>query len=555
MKWTSIPESFDGLDSAALKTLAATLKSEIATNLAAAETKEDLDEVKAYGVKRQKVQMAIELAEEKEAEEKAEADKAEAEAAASKEAEEAAEAEKAEKEAEEAAAKTPAKDDEDKDDDDDKDDKTVHTSTGVATTVETKPSRKAAGEAFQWLATDETPGKKNGTQFSDWTEIANALQEVAQGVTSGSDKKHVVARAPGRFADVAKMSDNALINLDMFEEEIMAALCAPLTPLYDMACESSTRRPVKNSLPVFQSPRRGGFSVYPSPTLSDITTGYGQWTAEDDANEAAVKEACQTIECATPTDYRIYGIYRCITIKNLLQMTFPELVNAYLNKLAASQARLGETLMLEAMGTGTVSIDALTLGYNASTTITSQLLNYLALYREVERWDDQTFDAWLPRWIVKAMQADQVRRRRTDGGFNLVPSEGQIAQQFRDVGVEPHFYMDRPTWATPVPNVATNGVLNQFPRHLEILVAPRGKFAAMDRGELNIGVAPGNLYRDNVSNSRNEFTLFFENFEGVINTTSCPAHTIQINNLCYNGVQVDDVIVGCEGIDEPGIGS
>jgi hypothetical protein len=527
MKWTSIPESFDGLDSAALKTLADSLKSEIKANLAAAETKEDLAEVQTYRVKEAAIRQ---MSDDSAVDEKAEADAKEAEEAA------AAEAEKAEKEAEEAAAEAEAaaKVEEKEEAKVEAEAATVPTSTSVATTVEKTPGHKAAGEAFQWVASDETPGMKAGSQFESWTQIAEALQEVAQHVTMGSDKKHVVARAPGRFADVAKMGDNALMNLEMFEPEIMAALCAPLTPLYDLACESSTRRPVKNSLPVFQSPRRGGFSVYPSPTLSDITTGYGQWTAEDDANAEAVKEACQTIECATPTDYLIYGVYRCITIKNLLQMTFPELVNAYLNKLAASQARLAETLMLEAMGTGTVSIDALTLGYNASTTITSQLLNYLALYREVERWDDQTFDAWLPRWIVKAMQADQVRRRRTDGGFNLVPSEGQIAQQFRDVGA---------------------GVLNQFPRNLEILVAPRGKFAAMDRGELNIGVAPGNLYRDNVSNSRNEFTLFFENFEGVINTTSCPAHTIQINNLCYNGVQVDDVIVGCEGIDEPGIGS
>lgn len=553
MKWTSIPKSFDGLTSVELRALSAALKTEISANVAEAQSKEDLAEVQSYRVKRDAIDMAADEAEKDEkaaaAKEAEEAAAKEAEEAAAKEAEEAAAAEAAAKEAEE------AKDDEAKDDEksDEAADKTVPTTTGLSTEVVTKP--RPAGQAFQWRATDETPGKAKGSQFENWTEIAEALHDVAQTVTQGSDKKHVVASAPARFSDVAKMSDNALINLDMFEPEIMAALCAPLTPLYDLACESSTRRPVKNSLPVFQSPRRGGFSVYPSPTLSDITTGYGQWTAADDADAEAVKEACQTIECATPTDYVIYGVYRCLTVKNLLQMTFPELVNAYLNKLAASQARLAETLMLEAMGTGTVSIDALTLGYNASTTITSQLLNYLALYREVERWDDQVFDAWLPRWIVKAMQADQVRRRRTDGGFNLVPSEGQIAQQFRDVGVEPHFYMDRPTWATPIPQVATAGVLNQFPRNLEILVAPRGKFAAMDRGELNIGVAPGNLYRDNVSNSRNEFTLFFENFEGIINTTSCPAHTIQINNLCYNGVQVDDVVVGCEGIDEPGIGS
>lgn len=554
MKWTSIPENLAGLSSTELTALGKALQADLKTNLAAATTKDELDECATYKTKRTAIVALAAAAAESEAEEAAEKAAADEQAAAEQAAadeqaaaEQAAADEAAAAEAkaaeEAAAAEAAAKGG------------TVPTSLSVETTTVVEKSTRPFGGAAQWQATDATPGKEAGEGFANFGEIAVALQERAQHVVGGSDTKHYVAVANARFGEHAKLGDNALLNLDKFEPEVMAAMCAPLQPLYDLACQNTSRRPVANSLPQFQEPRRGGFSVYPSPSLTDITTGYGQWTSADDANPAAVKEACQTIECATPTEYRIYGVYRCLTVKNLLQMTFPELVEAYLNRLAAAQARLAETLLLEAMGNGSVAIDANEVGYNASTSITSTIINYLGLYQEIERWDNGAMDVWLPRWVGHAMQMDQVRRRRTDGGRNIVPSIDEISSQIRETGVEPHWFMDRPTWATPIPPLATNGVLNYFPRNVEMLVAPRGKFGLMDRGQLSIGVAPNNLYRDNTSNSKNEFTLFFENFEGVINTTSCPAHIIQINDLCYNGQQIADVSLTCEGQDYPGIGS
>jgi hypothetical protein len=102
--------------------------------------------------------------------------------------------------------------------------------------------------------------------------------------------------------------------------------------------------------------------------------------------------------------------------------------------------------------------------------------------------------------------------------------------------------------------VRSGGVLNLLPRTLEILVAPAGKFAVIDRGELAIGVTGNNIYRDNTSNSRNEFTFFFENFEGVVNTTSCPAYKLELS-ACWNGIQIDDVVIDCEGNDYSNVGS
>ena len=40
-----------------------------------------------------------------------------------------------------------------------------------------------------------------------------------------------------------------------------------------------------------------------------------------------------------------------------------------------------------------------------------------------------------------------------------------------------------------------------------------------------------------------------------MNTNTCPAHLIEINNLCYTGHQIDDVYINCEGEDQAGIAS
>jgi hypothetical protein len=397
----------------------------------------------------------------------------------------------------------------------------------------------------------------DGDTFADWREVAQAMLDAADGMDPGSDTRHRIAGIPGRFAKGRILGDNSFFNLQQFQpEEVMAAMCAPLIPVYDLACQNTTRRPVAASLPAWRLDARGGVTIYPSPSLDDITGGTGIWTREDDADAEAVKNACQLIECATPEEFVIYAVYRCLTVKNLLAMTFPELLEAYLNRLAAAQARLAEVQLLEAMATATDTITGQELGYNATTRITSTILNYLLLYAEQQRWDvNGLMEAWMPRWVLKAIQMDLVRRRRTDGGFNMVPSEAQVTQLFRDAGVNPHFFIDRPSWATALPTLQTSGLMNNPPRNLEMIVAPPGKLTMMDRGELTVGVSGNNIYRLEDDLMRNQFTFFFENFEGVVNTNTCPAHLIEMNNLCYNGQQIADVYIDCEGGDYPGIAS
>lgn len=399
-------------------------------------------------------------------------------------------------------------------------------------------------------AVDGIPGKRSGEGFESWRELADAAVGKSNTIRANSSERFEVARIVGEYPADRILSDDVNFNMARFEpDELTAAMCAPATPYYNLACMQTLRRPVFASLPQFQAPRMK-VSIMPSPSLSDITTGVDLWTETDEDNLSAVKSTCQTITCGSPTEYVMYGVYRCITIKNMMAMSYPELVEAWLNRLGAAHSRLAEQTALNAMGTAATAVATPFLGYGGSTSIVSTILNYIALYQDSQRWDiTANLEAWLPRWVRTAMKMDIFRRRNTTGQVNRVPSDADIDRMFNDAGVNPHWFIDTPDWATPIPSVGAT--LNRLPQDVEILIAPPGKFALMDRGELAIGVTGNGLYRDNTSNSKNQFTFFFENFEGIVDTTSCPAHLLTIP-ACWNGVQVDDQLVNCHGLDEGG---
>jgi hypothetical protein len=429
----------------------------------------------------------------------------------------------------------------------------VRTSTGVTTHED--PGTGGGFTPDKLIAKGGVSSLQAGSPIGSWLELAEALVEVGGTMSPSSTQKVQIASVFAAFDEDHMLSDSMTQNLRKFEPEIMAAMCAPAEPQYDLACWNTDRRPVRGSLASFMPNARGAVTIYPSPSLTDITdqspAGVGQWTVQDDASigttDPSSKE-CAVISCATPVEYRLYGVWRCLTVQNLLAMTFPELVEAYLNRLAAAHARLAETQLLEAMGTAAVAVTSSDLGYGTSTSVTTAVMNMLALHQETERWDNDEQDAWLPRWVRTAMKMDIMRRRNTSGTVTSVPSDARIDQMFMDAGVTPHFFIDTPSWASAIPAVQTGGVLNNLPTSIEMVVAPRGKFAVMDRGELSIGVTGNNLYRDNSSNASNNFTMFFENFEALVDTNSCPAYLLTVENICHSGVQIADVEIDCDGV-------
>lgn len=394
-------------------------------------------------------------------------------------------------------------------------------------------------------------GIEAGEDFTSLTQVAQEMAERYNDIKGGTPGRKGARVATLRLPQGAfhELTANQAENIKLLNglgpvqpDSLTAAICAPRENRYGSvgAVVSSVARPVKGSLNNLK-PMRGGYSQYPTPKLSDVDGGYGTWTRADDADEDALK-TCATIPCASNDTYDIYAIYRCLTVKNMMALTFPELVAAYLNRLQALQARMAEVALLDAMlaSTNTKNVLATADGQGAAINLFSSIANAVAIYREEERLGDQAFDAWLPRWVFPALQIDVMRQRKTSGRFgDRLPGKGEVESAFRDVGLGVTWTMDVASSWAPVPVIDDGDVLPSLPSDIDVFFTPAGNMKALDRGDQELGVT-NNILRDNDGNSRNEFTMWWESYEGILDEGAV-SYALHLEDVCFNGVQVADV--------------
>lgn len=419
------------------------------------------------------------------------------------------------------------------------------------------PPATPDAQAQAWKSHMRAKGYSAGDHFGSMSDLADVMVDAYMNIRGGTTDKIVVAELEGRFAEGAVIAPGS--KLAPFDphapESVTAGLdCVPREPVYDVGCASSTERPFANSLPNKQT-ARGGFSVYSSPMLSDLTDGdagdgTGIWTRDDDGDLEAVKEACAIVPCGDTEDYDIYGVYRCLTVRNLLQMTFPELVAAYLNKLGAAWARLAEVTLLDAAinsaNVTDVTAEA-TEDIGATVNLIDKLLQVACVYTEQERYaDGLSWGVWLPRWVATLVIRDMLHAPRYNPTFEeLVVTRGEINSLFRRAGFNVHWTMDSASSWESI-GTQTAGALEGLPTRVDMLIALEGNFQRLDKGTLTVGVTNRNPW-DKDDMARNQFTMFWESFEGIYDA-GCPSYTLSIDPLCPNGLShfAPQAAVACE---------
>lgn len=413
--------------------------------------------------------------------------------------------------------------------------------------------RTFADIGFQ--AVSSIGGVAAGETFEDKREFAEALASRWDTIKGGSKEKVAVARLSANFSEAQMLTgdpDADLIKLgggdvssEAFQNAVTAAFCPPEEPLYEFATKSSLARPVKASLATYR-PKRGAVSVPQSPNLSDVESqgeGYGIWTSTDDVTPESSK-VCATVPCPGTELYEMYGIWRCLRVKNMMAMTWPELVDAILNRLGALHSRLGERTLLDAMlaSTNTVAMNVNANAYGSSINLLTTILNAVAIHREEERYDSgQRFDTWMHRSVLTALQIDLANQRREGGSLRarLAPAS-DVNAALREAGLNVTWTYDTAsTWAQ-VPAAVDGQDLPTLAPQIDLIMTPAGNFRALDRGELTIGVTNGGIYRDNASNAVNEFSIFQENFEGLLDM-GARTYSLTITDACYGGAQTADV--------------
>lgn len=416
--------------------------------------------------------------------------------------------------------------------------------------------------AQQFTSVAGVSGRAPGEPFADMGELGMALVARYKDIAGGGTEKLAVAQVEGRFAEHADLTAGATLTpIDPSMPETLTAGfdCVPREPIYGpLGCLSSLARPVANSLPNMKAPR-GGYSVYPSPKLADVANadddgdGTGIWTRANDGDDEAVKAECAVIPCGTPENYDLYGVYRCVTVKYLHNLTHPELVAAYLNKSGALWARLADSSLLDAMLASNNAVDVTEdLTGDAPLGANFRLLDFLVhavgVYREQERYDSVEMEAWLPRHVQVLLIRDWLARTHADvrNPRDMLISVADLNSALAEAGAMVHWTLDV---ASSWESIGTQGAgaLEAIPTTIDGLLAPRGNFRRLDEGTLTVGVT-NRVPWDKDDMKRNQFTMFWETFEGIIDM-GCPSWSFNIGPVCATGLSygpLDSAEVTCE---------
>ena len=312
--------------------------------------------------------------------------------------------------------------------------------------------------------------------------------------------------------------------------------CAPTDVDYGLVQIAEASRPVRDSLPSFQA-TRGGLRVATSPTLADVTVSYDAsdadaavsvWDNATDEDPDGATKGVQVVPCPDFTEYLTSAIVKRLRVGNFGARAFPEKV-AQFNELAlAAHARVGETILLDAIKNASTAV---TVGqsFGASRDIIEAIKRAAAAYRSRHRAPGVVLRALVPRWITTLGDVDLVRSLASDARF-VAEGEDVFRMGLAVAGVNVTFYDDSPTTGdSQVFGAQGAGALTAFPGTVQWGLYDEGHHLFLDGGTLDLGIV-----RDSTLNNTNDYETFVETFEGVahrgveslwITSTVCPDGT------------------------------
>ena len=353
-------------------------------------------------------------------------------------------------------------------------------------------------------------------------------------------------------------------------------ICAPLPIDETIETYGSTARPVRDSLPSFNAERGGVIYITP-PALADLSGAVNIWTLADDyaaigadlpvgdadkafglkiptraeqiapAGETGALgtsvypghisgtgsdvtgpvKPCVRITCGDEIRAYVDAIPLCLTVGNMQARAYPELIEKHLELAMVWQSRFAEQRLLTRIGNLSTKVTT-----EASHGITRDFLNALSLavagFRNRHRLDDNfRLRTILPSWFRDAIRADMILQIAGDGqdatfGLTNATIDRWIADRGVNVtwtidGEEGQHFSDDYEGAAPVlsgSEVTPGGAaqpLENFPSEVVWYLFPEGGFVFLDGGTLDLGVV-----RDSTLNSKNDYQIFVETFEGLI---------------------------------------
>ncbi len=408
------------------------------------------------------------------------------------------------------------------------------------------------GARFTLSQAVSTPGGgtyRSGQEIG-WDELGDVVaatmdkrsggrQTVAQRLTHypddqrlGSDLEQNTARV--RAAQQAMLSH---------EEPLMAAVCAPPTPIYEQRVISTTERPVQGFLPAFQATRGGvtfrpGLSFTGAGAVNNANSGVGIWTNANDITPSdPTTKPTLVVACPDPETATISAITQRAEISILQNRFDPESVAAALRRQDAFWARTAENNLLNTIETNSlaISFDAVLI-IGVARHFLLQVNQLAAGIRNRERMaPDAPLDLLAPAWIVQAVQDDLTLEQPGSAEERLATTQAQLENWLAVRNIRVGWFLDGDFTFGAQTNATE---LADYPQHAEMYMFEPGHHLFLDGGSLNI-----DTFYDSTLLDTNKSETFFESFEAVA-SVGVVSYTLDIN-VCRTGTSGAGAEITC----------
>jgi hypothetical protein len=251
---------------------------------------------------------------------------------------------------------------------------------------------------------------------------------------------------------------------------------------------------------------RGGMRWPTSPSFGDLVDNAAMWSWDETQDIAAVTgtaqsgtKTCARVPCPSFNEERLHCDGLCLTVGNLTEDAYPELIANHTRLLFAAHAhkmnakRITELVTASTAVTGTNNQTGLGVVAPVVGALSLQAIDYRDKYAMA---DGAILEVLLPRWLRGAMRSDM--RKRT--GVDLLEfNDARIMRLLDAEGLRVQWVNDWQVRAAGYPGNST--AIAVWPTSVNALMFAPGTFVLGQGLRLDLGII-----RDSVLNETNDHT-------------------------------------------------
>lgn len=413
------------------------------------------------------------------------------------------------------------------------------------------------------VASADIPGFTSGGRLGDMDELVKAVTARARNlaVTAKGDE------AP-RYTVASLMREHKFnLGLDSTPLQVNEVLTAATNPdimlasggwcspseisydFYNIVCEDGML-----DIPTVGI-NRGGIRWPTSPSFADVTASTALWRWTETQDIAAVTgtaqsgtKTCGRVPCPGFNEERLACDGICLTVGNLTQDAYPEVIANFTRLLFAAHAHKVNRLRVDQLR-AFASTPSVTGTFGAAGEgLVAPVVNAIALNAQDYRsryamCENAVLEVLAPKWLRSAMRSD-LRRRTAAPTDQLAMTDAALMRLFDAENVRVQFVSDYQERTVGYPgyfvSAATPLAFTSWPSTIEFLMWAPGTVVLGQGMRLDLGII-----RDSVLNETNDFTaewmeecwLMFK-----------PGHEVRriVVNICADGTTGAHDLTSCQ---------